>query len=70
MPILGPSDNDTRRLNVIVLIGVLLALALLFWVVTHIHGRVLYQNCHMAGFRNCISDHPIITAPHRRDSLE
>ncbi len=70
MTIPGPSDNDTRRLNVIVLIGVLMALALLFWVVTHIHRGVLYENCHMAGFRNCVSDRPIIAPPHRRDSLE
>ncbi len=70
MTVPGPSDNQTRRLNVIVLIGVLLALALLFWLVTHIRHGILYQNCHMAGFRNCVSDRPIITAPHRRDRLE
>jgi hypothetical protein len=64
-----PSD-DRRRTNAIVLIGVLLVLALLFWLVTHIRRGVLYENCHMAGFRNCVSDRPIITAPHRRDRLE
>ncbi len=57
-------------MNAIVLIGVLMALAALFWLVGHMRHGVLYQNCHMAGFSNCISDRPIITAPHRRDRLE
>lgn len=70
MAIPGPSDDNTQRLNGIVLVGVLMALGLLFWLVTHIRHGVLYENCHMAGFRNCESDRPVIAPPHRRDKLE
>jgi hypothetical protein len=48
----------------------MMAVGFLFWLVAHIHHNVLYQNCHMAGFRDCTGDQPIITPPHRRDKLE
>jgi hypothetical protein len=64
------NDNDAQRLNAIVLIAVLMVVGFLFWLVVHLRHGVLYENCHMAGFRNCISDCPVITAPHRRDRLE
>ena len=65
-----PSDGDTQRVNAIVLVVVLMAVGLLFWLVAHIHNNVLYENCHMAGFRNCVSDRPIIAPSHKRDRLE
>jgi hypothetical protein len=63
------NDND-QRVKAIVLVAVLLALGLLFCLVTYIHHGVPYEDCHIAGFRNCVSDPPVITSPHRRDKLE
>ena len=65
-----PFNDNNQRINAIALISVLMALGLLLWLVAHIRHGVPYEDCHMAGFRNCVSNPPIITSPHRRDKLE
>ena len=70
MAVHEPSDDDAnQRLNAVVLVIAMMAVGFLFWLVAHIHHNVLYQNCHMAGFRDCTGDQPIITPPHRRDKF-
>ena len=64
-----PEENG-QTMNTIVFIAVMLAVGLLYLVFVEIRHGVSQENCHMAGFRNCKGDLPIITSPHRRDKLE
>jgi hypothetical protein len=67
---LQDKPDPTNALDYFVILLATALVAAFFLLVTHIKHSVQPQDCHMAGFRDCTGDAPVITAPHRRDKLE